>query len=227
MRTNKNLFLVLAGSLLLLSCNNNGTTTENQNTPETEETVQQKTITNIPSGYTSEAYLEYDSKNEEESHFIRDIKETLSARQNKDCERIVELYYPDYIKLIQKEVPEKSEDEIKQLLVSYLEEHVDEMNEAFTNQWEEAVSAGLCITDIKNRVREKNGILYLYEYHNTLISETDTIYKKEADYSVAVSLDNGNTWYAISPEGGDWGEVFKLLEVRFSHKAIDEVLTER
>lgn len=227
MKINKRFFLIVAGGFLLLSCDTNVTTSENTDTLKPDVTAQQNAISNMPSGYTLTSYPEYNAKNEEEAHFMHDMKEMLIARQNKDCEKIVGLYYPDYIKLIQKSVPKKSEDEIRQLLVLYLEENIEMMNAAFTNQWEDAVSAGLCITDIKNRVRENNGILYLYEYHNTLMSEVDTVYKKEAEYSVAASIDNGKTWYAISPEGGDWSEIFKLLEVRFSHKAIDEVLTER
>jgi hypothetical protein len=227
MRINKKTLLILVSSIFLFSCNNGGALSEKDNVSIAEFAAQKKTITNMPSGYTSTAYVEYVAKNEEESHFLHDMKEMLSARQNKDCEKIVELYYPDYIKLIQKEVPEKSEDEIKKILVSYLDENVNEMNAAFINQWEDAITAGMCITDIKNVVRENKGILFLYEYHNTLISETDTIFKEEAEYSVAASLDNGKTWYAISPEGGDWNQIFKLLEIRFSHRAIDEVLTER
>lgn len=223
----KTSFLVLVSSIFLFSCNGNGTMSEKDDVFTTEVAAQKKSITNIPSGFTTTTYVEYVAKNEEEAHFIHDMKEMLSARQNKDCKKIVELYYPDYIKLIQKEMPEKSDDEVKQLLVSYLEENVNEMNEAFINQWKDAKTAGLCITDIKNRVSEGDGVLFLYEYHNTLISETDSIFKEEAEYSVAASLNNGKTWYAITPEGGDWNQIFKLLEISFSHKAIDEVLTEK
>ncbi len=226
MKTKKRNLLVLLSTLFILSCSNNVSTTRNEVVTNEDSIELNGSLRDIPLGFTTIKYAKYVAKNDEEARFIHDMYDMLKARQDKDCEKIVELYYPDYIKLIQHEIPEKSVDEIKDLLKLYLEENVEEMNATFTNQWKYAVVAGLCITDIKNRVKEGDGILYLYEYHNTLISETDTIFKKEAEYSIAASLDNGNTWYAINPEGGDLNEVFEILGVSFSHKAIDEVLTE-
>ena len=92
----------------------------------------------------------------------------------------------------------------------------------YTHVWPNAKYVGPVVTNIMNRVKEGNGLLYLYEYHTILFSETDTIYKDEAEYSIAVSLNNGKKWYnsANSIE-----ENFEILGISFSRNAIDKVLT--
>ena len=71
-----------------------------------------------------------------------------------------------------------------------------------------------------NRVKEKDGLLYLYEYHDVLYSEKDTIYKKEAEYSLAVSLNNGNKWYNSA---NSIKENIEILGSIFSNESIDKV----
>lgn len=205
--------------MVLYSCGNN--TNHNRDNNEIESVPE----ISIPQGYTSSAIEEYVATTEEERCFMHDMKKMESARNAKDCELIVDLYYPDYFKLLHMQVPEKSEEEIKSLTRKYIEQNIDGLNAVFTNQWDKAVGAGVCITDIKNKFKENGGILYLYEYHTTLYSNTDTIYKKEAEYSVAASIDNGETWYQVAPSGGSWDDVFDILEIRFSHQAIDKVLS--
>jgi hypothetical protein len=73
-----------------------------------------------------------------------------------------------------------------------------------------------------NRVKEGKGLLYLYEYHTFLYSETDTIVKDEAEYSIAASLNNGKKWYNST---NSIEENFEILGISFSREAIDKVLT--
>ncbi len=53
-----------------------------------------------------------------------------------------------------------------------------------------------------------------------LFNKTDTIFKKETEYSVVSSLDNGKTWYATT---NDMEEVYEMLELKFKKSSIDEV----
>ena len=75
-----------------------------------------------------------------------------------------------------------------------------------------------------NRVTENGKMLFLYEYHTTLSSDEVTIFKKEAEYSISASLNNGKQWYSSADNIND---LFEILSISFSHSAIDKVLTKQ
>jgi hypothetical protein len=66
--------------------------------------------------------------------------------------------------------------------------------------------------------------MYLYEFHTTLSSDEETIYKKEAEYSVGVSLNNGKQWYSSADNVND---LFEILSISFSRSAIESVLSKQ
>lgn len=203
---------------VLFSCSN---PSENKSSSKKDSTE----LMNLPSGFTSTRFAEYKPQNQEESNFLSDLKIFEQATNDLDCQKVTDLYYPDYFKQIQKEVPEKSIAEIKAVFPKLIEEELAARKKSFTDMWDQAIGTGVRVTNIINRVKEGNGILYLYEYHLYLNSETDTIYRIEAEYGVAASLDNGNQWYSSSST--DLDEQFAILGYSFSHESIDEVLTNK
>lgn len=230
----KRTIIQLASVLLLLSCSNNDRQSSSikdadkssNNVVNTEskyvEEVSDKSLS-LPSGYSKGNYTEYVPQNDIERSLLADIKEMENATNKLDYKKIISLYYPDFFEYIHKLVPEKTIPEIKDWYEGVLSQELAERNKQYTNEWPEAIRAGMVVTNIMNRVKEGNGLLYLYEYHNVLYSETDTIVKDEAEYSVAASLNNGKKWYnsANSIE-----ENFKILGISFSKKAIEDVLTQ-
>lgn len=178
----------------------------------------------IPIGYTREAFQEYAPQNNIEKKFLSDMRSFSDAINSKNSKRVVELYYPDYFIMLQKQVPEKSIKQIKDKVQSYYEVNFDEIIKTNTKDWNEAKRAGVCITNIMNRVSENGKMLYLYEYHTTLSSDKETIYKKEAEYSVGASLNNGKQWHSSADNISD---IFELLSISFSRSAIEKVLTKQ
>lgn len=230
----KKTILSFATLLLLLSCGDNNrrtVSTQDKNaTPfEIVETMHEAPIisaestvnTVLPSGYSKKKYTEYVPQNDIERRLFADLKEMTDATNKLDYKKVTSLYYPDYFKYLQRQVPEKTNSEIKSKFESYLEQDLAERNKEYTRIWPDAKYAGFVVTNIMNRVKEGNGLLYLYEYHTALYSETDTIYKDEAEYSIVASLNNGRRWYnsANSIE-----ENFEILGISFSRNAIDKVL---
>lgn len=223
-------------SLLLLSCGNNNRQTvstqiESTSPFEIVDTMSEETIISaesavnivLPSGYSKKKYTEYVPQNDIERRLFADLKEMTDATNKLDYKKVTNLYYPDYFKYLQRQVPKKTISEIKVKFEDYLEQNLAERNKEYTRVWPDAKYVGLVVTNIMNRVKEGNGLLYLYEYHTVLYSETDTIYKDEAEYSIAASLNNGGKWYnsANSIE-----ENFEILGISFSRNAIDKVLTQ-
>lgn len=233
----KKSILSFSSLLLLISCgNSNRQTVSTQNEdnipfevvdtmPEddfAEDLNAESVDISLPSGYSKRKYAEYVPQNDIERKLLADLKEMTDATNKLDYKKVTNLYYPDYFKYLQRQVPEKTIPEIKVKFESYLEQNLAERNKEYTRVWPDAKYAGLVVTNIMNRVKEGNGLLYLYEYHIVLYSETDTIYKDEAEYSIAASLNNGRKWYnsANSIE-----ENFEILGISFSRNAIDKVLT--
>ena len=230
--------LLFTSIVLLLSCSNNRRqtlSTQNKDTTPSEivDTMSEETMFNdisadtddrliLPSGYSKTRYKEYVPKDDIERQLFADLKEMTDATNKLDYKKVISYYYPDYFKYLQRQVPEKSIPEIKVKFERYLEQNLAERNKKYTHVWPNAKYVGSVVTNIMNRVKEGNGLLYLYEYHTILFSETDTIYKDEAEYSIAVSLNNGKKWYnsANSIE-----ENFEILGISFSRNAIDKVLT--
>ena len=175
----------------------------------------------IPFEYTNRKIQAYVPQNDQEKHLLSDLHELEEAQANLDYKKVVGLCYPDFFKLLQKKVPEKSIDELKKAYEEYLEKSLEAWNNEFLNSWKNAKKAGICITDIKNRVREGNKLLYLYEYHTVLYSDSSCIYKQEAEYSVAVSLNNGKRWYS-TPNGTS--DLWEMLSYSFSEQSIDQFL---
>ena len=235
----KKSFLSLASMLLFFSCGNNKQTSSLQSgdtlSLEVVDTIAEEELVegiavepvdtlNLPYGYSKKKYAQYQPQNTIERKLFADLKEMTDATNKLDCKKVISLYYPDFFKYLQKQVPDKTISEIKVNFESYLEQNLAERNMEFTHVWPKAKGVGLIVTNIMNRVKEGNGLLYLYEYHTVLFSETDTIYKDEAEYSIAASLNNGRTWYnsANSIE-----ENFEILGISFSRNAIEKVLTKK
>lgn len=178
----------------------------------------------IPVEYTREPFQEYTPQNAIEKKFISDMLNFSEALNTRNSKKVVALYYPDYFVLLQKQAPEKSVKQIKEKVQSYYEANFDEIIAAYTKDWKEAKRAGICITNIINRVSENGKLMYLYEYHTTLSSDEETIYKKEAEYSVGVSLNNGRQWYSSADNIND---LFEILSISFSRSAIENVLSKQ
>lgn len=219
-------------ALLLASCNNSRVKPSNNSyndyTQPLDSTINDSIIDNkqgvIPIGYTREAFQEYVPKNAIEKQFLSDMHSFSEAINTRNSKRVVELYYPDYFVLLQKQAPEKSLQQIKEKVQSYYETNFNEIIAAYTKDWNDAKRAGVCITNIVNRVIENGKMLFLYEYHTTLSSDEVTIFKKEAEYSISASLNNGKQWYSSADNIND---LFEILSISFSHSAIDKVLTKQ
>jgi hypothetical protein len=231
----KKQLLVTCITLLALSfasCNNSSDKQSNYSyndyTQPLDSTINDSIIDdkqrNIPIGYTRDAFHEYVPQNAIEKQFLSDMHSFSEAINTRNSKKVVELYYPDYFVLLQKQAPEKSVKQIKEKVRSYYEANFNEIIAAYTKDWNEAKRAGICITNIVNRVTENGKILYLYEYHTTLSSDEVTIYKKEAEYSVSASLNNGKQWYSSADNIND---IFEILSISFSRAAIDKVLTKQ
>lgn len=217
--------------LLLLSCSDNSKKAsslqyEDEVVDTVNEEIVEDTVPNmiLPSGYSQKGYPEYVPQNDLERRLLADLKEMEKATNKLDYKKIVSLYYPDYFKYLQKQVPDKTLPEIKEKFKEYLASNLSERNNNYTNLWPEAKYSGIIVTNIINRVKEGDGLLYLYEYHTILYSETDTIYKKEGEFSIAASQNNGKKWYSTA---NSIEENFEILGISFSRKAIDEVLTKK
>lgn len=178
----------------------------------------------IPVEYMREPFQEYAPQNAIEKKFISDMLNFSEALNTRNSKKVVALYYPDYFVLLQKQAPEKSVKQIKEKVESYYEANFDEIIAAYTKDWKEAKRAGVCITNIVNRVSENGKLMYLYEFHTTLSSDEETIYKKEAEYSVGVSLNNGKQWYSSADNVND---LFEILSISFSRSAIESVLSKQ
>ncbi len=217
--------------LVLASCNSSNmkqTSYSNDNYSTSTDTVVIDSIVDdygdIPVEYTREPFQEYAPQNTIEKKFISDMLNFSEALNTRNSKKVVALYYPDYFVLLQKQTPEKSVKQIKEKVESYYEANFDEIIAAYTKDWKEAKRAGVCITNIINRVSENGKLMYLYEYHTTLSSDDETIYKKEAEYSVGVSLNNGRQWYSSADNIND---LFEILSISFSRSAIEKVLSKQ
>ena len=217
--------------LVLASCNSSNmkqTSYSNDNYSTSTDTVVIDSIVDdygdIPVEYTREPFQEYAPQNTIEKKFISDMLNFSEALNTRNSKKVVALYYPDYFVLLQKQAPEKSVKQIKEKVESYYEANFDEIIAAYTKDWKEAKRAGVCITNIINRVSENGKLMYLYEYHTTLSSDDETIYKKEAEYSVGVSLNNGRQWYSSADNIND---LFEILSISFSRSAIEKVLSKQ
>lgn len=234
----KKTVLSFTSLLLFLSCSNNNrpsVSTQNGDTIPFEivDTISEDTTSKglidesasspvLPPGYSKKKYEEYAPKNDIERRLIADLKEMSDATNRLDYKKVVSLYYPDYFKYLQKQIPDKTIPEIKIKFENYLKQNLAERNKEYTRIWSGAKYAGVVVTNIINRVTDRNGMLYLYEYHTILFSETDTIFKDEAEYSIAASLNNGRKWYTSA---NSIEENFEILGISFSRNAIDKVLT--
>lgn len=217
--------------LVLASCNSSNkkhTSYSNNNYSTSIDTEVIDSIVDddgdIPVEYTREPFHEYAPQNAIEKKFISDMHNFSEALNTRNSKKVVDLYYPDYFVLLQKQAPEKSVKQIKEKVESYYEANFDEIIAAYTKDWKEAKRAGVCITNIINRVSENGKLMYLYEYHTTLSSDDETIYKKEAEYSVGVSLNNGKQWYSSADNIND---LFEILSISFSRSAIENVLSKQ
>lgn len=226
-------FIVYATIFVLVfaSCNSGNmkqTSYYNNNYSASLDTVVADSIvddhSDIPVEYTREPFHEYVPQNAIEKKFISDMLNFSEALNTRNSKKVVALYYPDYFVLLQKQAPEKSVKQIKEKVQSYYEANFDEIIAAYTKDWKEAKRAGVCITNIINRVSEKGKLMYLYEYHTTLSSDKETIYKKEAEYSVGVSLNNGRQWYSSADNIND---LFEILSISFSRSTIESVLSKQ
>ena len=230
-------FMSFTSILLLLSCSNNRPVLSTQNKETTRfemvDTMSAKNVSKdivqksasssiLPSGYSKMKYTEYVPQNDIEQRLFAYLNEMTDATNKLEFKKVVNLYYPDYFKYLQKQVPDKTISEIKIKFENYLEQNLAERNKEYTRIWPDAKYAGIVVTNIMNRVKEGSGLLYLYEYHTILFSETDTIYKEEPEYSVAVSLNNGRKWYTSA---NSIEENFEILGISFSRNAINKVLT--
>ena len=218
-------------ALLLISCGNNSNQNSvNQNGQnhlvEAIDSVAEDTLISVfPQGYSKNGYVEYVPQNDIERQLLADLKEMNEAINNLDYKRIIDLYYPDYFKYLQKLVPKRSISEIKEKFVEVLQkEQSKDLKQRTTDVWVEANSFGILITNIMNRVKEGDRLLYLYEYHTILYSEKDTLVKDEAEYHIAASLNNGKKWYVTA---NSVEENFEILGISFSADAIDKVLTKK
>ena len=216
---------------VLASCNSSNmkqTSYSNNNYSTSTDTVVIDSIVDdygdIPVEYTREPFQEYAPQNAIEKKFISDMLNFSEALNTRNSKKVVALYYPDYFVLLQKQAPEKSVKQIKEKVESYYEANFDEIIAAYTKDWKEAKRAGVCITNIVNRVSENGKLMYLYEFHTTLSSDDETIYKKEAEYSVGVSLNNGRQWYSSADNIND---LFEILSISFSRSAIESVLSKQ
>ena len=217
--------------LVLASCNSSNmkqTSYSNNNYSTSIDTVVIDSIVDdngdIPVEYTREPFQEYAPQNTIEKKFISDMRNFSEAINSRNSKKIVELYYPDYFVVLQKQAPEKTIKQIKDKVQSYYETNFTDIIAAYTKDWKEAKSAGVCITNIMNRVSENGKLLYLYEYHTTLSSDEATIYKKEAEGSVSVSLNNGRQWFSTTANIND---LFEILSISFSRSAIEKVLSKQ
>lgn len=186
----KNSLLVILFTSFIFSCSSN----TNRNAASNANLNNQSSLQaedDIPSGYTRLSPHEYVPNNTMEENLFNYLHEYAAALKSRNAEKIIELYYPDYFVLLQKEIPNKSVNEIKEKMQLYYEQNFDTIIGEYTNAWPKAKYADSRVTKIINRVKEGDKLLYLYEYHTMLFNETDTIYKKAEEYSVAVSLDNG------------------------------------
>ena len=223
----KKFFVMVVFNLVLLSCNNstrtNAVLKDSSNSESfTDSQIDSNLTDDIPVGYNIQPVQQYIPKNNIELNLMSYLYEYSSAMVSRNAKKIADLQYPDYYILLQKELPDKSIIELKEKVQLYYEENLDNIIEEYTKDWSKAKFARPYVTNIVNRVKEGNKLLYLYEYHTILYNETDTIYKDEAEYSVIVSLNNGNTWYATS---NNIDEIFELLSMRFNRNSIEEVLT--
>ena len=217
--------------LVLASCNSSNkkhTSSSNNNYFTSPDTVVIDSIIDdfgdIPVEYTREPFQEYAPQNAIEKKFISDMHIFSEALYSRNSKKVVALYYPDYFVLLKKQAPEKSVKQIKEKVESYYEANFDEIIAAYIKDWKEAKRAGICITNIINRVSENGKLMYLYEYHTTLSSDDETIYKKEAEYSVGVSLNNGRQWYSSADNIND---LIEILSISFSRSAIENVLSKQ
>lgn len=217
--------------IILASCNNNIKQSydyENPNAnivsnevsaelanPETEEIK-------IPTGFSHGTVEEYSPQSIIEGNMISDLKEMEIATNNLDYEKVTELYYPDYFKYLQKLVPDKKLSEIKTLFRDALKTKLPEKNKQFFDIMPNTKYVGITVTDIKNRVKENNKLLYLYEFHTFICTDNDTIIRNDPEYAIAASLDNGHKWYST---GNSIEENFELLSISFSNNSIEKALT--
>lgn len=217
----KNIIPLLLLTIFLFSCNSksNRDATIANNVMDTSVNNHVE-INDIPIGYTNQTIKEYEPQNEIEENLLLYLHEYSLALEKRDAKKLVELINPDYVVLLQKRIPNKTTKEIRDKLPLLYEKSLEGMISEFTKDWDKAENASSRITNIINRVREGNKLLYLYEYHSMLFNKTDTIFKKETEYSVVSSLDNGKTWYATT---NDMEEVYEMLELKFKKSSIDEV----
>ena len=217
----KKIIPLLLFTSLLFSCNSksNHNNTIVNNVNDTDVSYKDNSI-NIPIGYTYQTIQEYVPQNEVEENLLSYLHEYSLALENQNAKKLVELTNPDYVILLQKKIPNKTTKEIKEKLPLLFEASIEGMISEFTKDWDKAENASSRITNIINRVREGNKLLYLYEYHSMLFNKTDTIFKEETEYSVVSSLDNGKTWYATN---NNMEEIYEILGLRFKKSSIDEV----
>ena len=212
-------------ALLFISCNNNKhhkTSKVDNATIYDNNNVNIQHEENIPNDYTKQSPQKYVPINSTEENLFNYLREYSCALNTKNAKKIVELHYPDYFVLLQKKIPNKSIKEIKEKVQLYFEQNFDDIIGEYTKEWPKAKYADSHVSNIINRVKEGQKLLYLYEYHTMLYNETDTIYKKEAEYSVVVSLDNGKTWYSTS---NDTDDTYDLLSMKFNKASIDNVFS--
>ena len=131
--------------LLLLSCSDNSKKAsslqyEGEVVDTVVEEIVEDTVPNmiLPSGYSQKGYPEYVPQNDLERRLLADLKEMEKATNNLDYKKIVSLYYPDYFKYLQKQVPDKTLPEIKEKFKEYLASNLSERNNNYTNLWPEA-----------------------------------------------------------------------------------------
>lgn len=217
----KKIIPLLLFTSLLFSCNSksNHNNTIVNNVNDTDVSYKDNSI-DIPIGYTYQTIQEYVPQNEVEENLLSYLHEYSLALENRNAKKLVELINPDYVVLLQKKIPNKTTKEIKEKLPLLYEKSIEGMIREFTKDWDKAENASSRITNIINRVREGNKLLYLYEYHSMLFNKTDTIFKEETEYSVVSSLDNGKTWYATN---NNMEEIYEMLGLRFKKSSIDEV----
>lgn len=178
----------------------------------------------IPSGFQRSGFEEYVPTSDVEYNFLCSVKEIYSAYSSHDWEHYVALYYPDIFRYVQEEYPNMSLEDIREMMIKQMSYNDSVRMSQIKRVWDFATGENVCITDIRNRVIEKDGMLFLYEYHQVLYSVDDTIYNNEPEYGVAVSIDKGNTWYGTA---SDISTIFKILGYRFSERSINEVLTQK
>lgn len=188
---------------------------------DTTDQMQQEDFP-IPIGYSHSMYSEYTPQNKIERTLLSEIKEMEKATNNLNYDKIMALTNPDLFKYLKKEAPNKTDLEIKKLSKNFLKENLPSKMKSFLDCWPKATYVGGIVTDIKNKVKEGNRLLYQYEFHTILCSEEDSIVNIEPEYCVAVSFDNGNKWF-ISDASIE--ENYEILGISFSGEAIDKVLS--